>query len=82
MSSFFARNFFGECDCFGYGMSLSTGGDGENFSNENECFSHGDKDIDVIRPTLIRFGAIIGHGPSNWADSHDAQGLVIAHTCC
>ena len=44
-TSFFAgscdKNFFGECDCFGYGMSLSTGGYGEDFSGENVCFSYG-----------------------------------------
>ena len=44
-TSFFAgsrdKNFFGECGCFGYGMSLSTGGYSEYFSGENECFSYG-----------------------------------------
>ena len=44
-TSFFAgsrdKNFLSECDCLGYGMSLSTGGYGEYFSGENECFSYG-----------------------------------------
>ena len=36
------------------------------------------------KPTLIRFKAIIGYGPPNTANNHDAHGLPITvHlTCC